>query len=196
MNRIAVLRHLDLICLKKSGSQSDSPMVPMTGVSVAVAKQGATISGSTGITINGTGDVTVPVFHTGSCVAGGTLTYFPIPPVTSAGYLLTIVSAVSNTAAPYIVVQGASPGQYPFTMPPGTRLIFNASGPVALIYPDPLGKGIPETYLTVDAYGIARGVGGRPGGYIKEYRFDVHYDAGGSEGRRIFPDLEGSWVMR
>lgn len=199
MNRISVLRHLDLMCLKRSGNTADSPLIPANGVSVGVAKQGATISGSAGITVSAPGvDVIVPVFHTGACVSGGGLTYFPIPQGSVAPQLLNVIGVVSNPTASYITIQGTStvPNPYPFTMPAGTRLICSASGPASIIYPDPLGMGVPELYLVVDAFGIARGAGGRPGGYIKEYRFDVHYDCLDGAGRRIFPDLEGSWVMR
>jgi len=101
---------------------------------------------------------------------------------------LLTVDAVDQQAGTVVLLNDT--GTY-IDISVGTRLVRmeNSGGPdLALLYPDPMGSGVGVSSVEVPPDGWVVG-------YVADYRFDFILSGTGVT-TRIFPDAEGSFVLR
>ncbi len=182
-NRLPVLSRFDMIFTKAANPPADLTQVVVTGKTVRVFQQGATVStnntpGNLHFVVNA--ENTVNVFHTGAAVK------------------TTGVMGVNGVDAKSLSVTGISP---PGSLAPWLKLK-NTSGqvldlngldrlhvvtPSTGFWNNPLQTG-PLSVLITD-------LNGRAVGYVADYRYDIALvlDVNAPE---MYIDLVGSWVMR
>lgn len=187
MDATPVLSRLDR---KYTWTAAGSVVVPAVGASVVAYKQGATVRSAIQFATYGVVKA-IPVFHSGSVKKLGQMTY-----ITATTSWAIYVDDVIQTVGGADIYAHISAGALPLNIAGNDRLLANDVAEQAIIYPDPLGLGAPDLYITVGQDGRARSASGRIGGYIKELRYDVCYPGPAGQDPRLLIDLLGGWVMR
>jgi hypothetical protein len=178
------LRRFDITVYRNKNGTTDTAQVPAAST-VRFYLQGATIK--TGFA-NLTSPRTLSVWHAGAIAPGDTLWVNG----NSAQPLTVDTSGVDSSDPSNVTVKVTYSGA--LTVSTGDRLILAAPDPSRRpqAYSDPLGVSAIGTSVSTTEAG-----GGRANCYIKELRFDYTVSITGDTGNpRVFPDAEGSFVMR
>lgn len=171
MPTMPVLRRFDIYVYKPKGG-GDPALVPAASATVGFFRQGATVSVATSVG-GGAENVPVTVYNSGAIQAEDELRVNFDRPL--------MVNSVSG-ATIYVTNETETP----VVLAVGDRLIDTFERPK--LYKDPLGTVVIGISTSTDG-------SGRASGYVREYRFDYVVSVSG-EADRIFPDAEGSFVMR
>lgn len=153
-----------------------SPLVPAEGATLNFYKQGATVS--VGITLPNNTVTTVQVYNTGALQQDDEV---QVGTDTTKTLTVDAVDPDANT----VDLTNQTGG--PVTLGLDVRLVRTGPDP-ALIYDDPLGSTTGSGSKSVEADGWVIG-------YLREYRYDFRLSGSGVT-PRVFPDADGSWVMR
>lgn len=166
-----------VIRVLKDRATGDNVQVPAAGALADFYQQGATVKVAG--TVPSTGSVTIYFYNVGALAGGNTLQL-----ELDATKTMTVigVDATANTA---ILGSASVPGGIPLAV--GKRLVLKLPQ-VALFFQDPLGETTGATSATADSQGWVIG-------YVKDYRFDYIVSGTGLTAQ-LYPDAEGSWVMR